>query len=107
MSGVRVVEYQTPVRAVATADGFVIALPYGSASDWVKNVRARGTAIIIHAGREYRVDHPMLVPLAAVKDNFSARDQRAHRLFGVTECLTVRRVTAEATPAPAANSAER
>src|SRR5918912_714835 len=29
--------YQTPVRVVATDDGFAIALPYGSASDWVKN----------------------------------------------------------------------
>jgi hypothetical protein len=26
-------EYQTPVHAVATADGFTVALPYGSDSD--------------------------------------------------------------------------
>jgi hypothetical protein len=87
-------EYETPVHAVATADGFAVALPYGSNSDWVKNVRARGTAVIIYDGSEYRVDRPQLVPLGVAADNFSARDQRAHRLFGVTECLTLRRVPA-------------
>jgi hypothetical protein len=39
-------EYQTPVHAVATADGFAVALPYGPDSDCVKNVRARGTAVM-------------------------------------------------------------
>jgi len=88
-------EYQTPVRAVPTADGFVVALPYGSTSDWVRNVRARGTAVIVYGGDEYPVDHPTVVPLAAAGDSFTPQDQRAHRLFGVTECLTVRRVAAD------------
>jgi len=30
--------YETPVQAVATDDGFVIALPYGPNTDWLKNV---------------------------------------------------------------------
>jgi deazaflavin-dependent oxidoreductase (nitroreductase family) len=77
-------EYQTPVHAVATADGFAIALPYGPDSDWVKNLRARGTAVIVHHGTEYRVDHPVLVPPQAAEDSFSPQDRRAHRLFGVT-----------------------
>jgi deazaflavin-dependent oxidoreductase (nitroreductase family) len=100
-------EYQTPVHAVATADGFVVALPYGSDSDWVKNVRARGTAVMIHDGSEYRVDHPVLVPLEVAEDSFSARDRRAHRLFGVTECLTVRRVPADAVDVRTGSSARR
>lgn len=100
-------EYETPVHAVATADGFAVALPYGSNSDWVKNVRARGTAVMIHDGNEYRVDRPMLVPLKVAEDKFSPGDQRAHRLFGVTECLTVRRVPADAPNRRTANSARR
>jgi deazaflavin-dependent oxidoreductase (nitroreductase family) len=97
-------EYQTPVHAVATADGFVVALPYGSdreGSDWVKNVRAHGTAVIIYHGSEYRVDHPAVVPLGMAEDSFSPRDRRAHRLFGVTECLTARRVPADELASPA------
>jgi deazaflavin-dependent oxidoreductase (nitroreductase family) len=91
-------EYQTPVHAVATAEGFVVALPYGSDSDWVKNVRAHGSAVIIHDGSEYRVDHPVLAPLRAAEDSFSPRDRQAHRLFGVTECLIVRRVPRTSRP---------
>jgi deazaflavin-dependent oxidoreductase (nitroreductase family) len=98
-------EYQTPVHAVATADGFMVALPYGPDSDWVKNVRARGTAVIVHGGSEYRVGHPMLVPLEVAQDSFSSRDQRAHRLFGVTECLTVRRIPADAPASRTGSSA--
>ncbi len=30
--------YETPIQAVRTDDGFAIALPYGTRSDWVKNV---------------------------------------------------------------------
>ena len=98
-------EYQTPVHAVATAGGFAVALPYGSDSDWVKNVRARGTAVMIHDGTAYRVDHPVLVPLEVAEDSFSPRDRRAHRLFGVTECLTLRRVPADAPDLRTASSA--
>ena len=38
------------------------------------------------------VTEPLLVPLNVAENNFSAKDQRAHRLFGVTECLLVHRV---------------
>jgi hypothetical protein len=48
--------------------------------------------VIIYDGREYRVDHPAVVPLRMAEDSFSPRDRRAHRLFGVAKCLTVRRV---------------
>jgi deazaflavin-dependent oxidoreductase (nitroreductase family) len=84
--------YRTPVRAVATDDGFAIALPYGSASDWVKNVLANGTATIEYPGDTHAVDQPRIVPLATTENMFSRQDQRAHHLFGVTECLTLRRV---------------
>jgi deazaflavin-dependent oxidoreductase (nitroreductase family) len=82
--------YETPVHAVATDGGFAIALPYGSGSDWVKNVLAGGTAAIVYGGRMYPVDEPKIVPLAAATPSFTSRDRLAHRLFGVKECLIVR-----------------
>ena len=51
-------EYATPVQAVPTDDGFVIALPYGLNTDWLKNVRASGSATIVHEGDTYEVDRP-------------------------------------------------
>ena len=84
--------YETPVTAVATDDGFVIASPYGSQSDWLKNVLAGGSATIVDEGGTYRVDRPEMVPTASVASYFSPQDQRAQRLFGVDECLRLRRV---------------
>ena len=74
-----------------TDDGFVIALPYGLSADWLKNVLASGSATIAHDGSTYDVDRPEVVPLSTVEHQFSPTDQRAHRLFGVDQCLRVRR----------------
>ena len=37
-------DYATPVWAFGTGDGVVLALLYGAASDWVRNVLAAGRA---------------------------------------------------------------
>ena len=94
--------YETPVSAVATDDGFVIALPYGPNTDWLKNVLASGSATIVHEGNTYRVDRPEVVPASVATPLFSSADQRTHRLFGVDECLLVRRAEPhdEAAPDP-------
>jgi deazaflavin-dependent oxidoreductase (nitroreductase family) len=84
--------YETPVGAVATDDGFVIALPYGPNTDWLKNVLASGSATIVDEGDTYAVDRPEVVPMAAAGRFFSSQDQRAHRVFGVDQCLRVRRL---------------
>ena len=83
--------YETPVVAVPTDDGFVIALPYGLNTDWLKNVLASGSAVIVDEGTTYQVDEPKIVPTAAAAPLFPRENQRTHRLFGVDECLRVRR----------------
>lgn len=84
--------YTTPVGAVPAGDDFVISLPYGTGSQWVRNVLAGGTATLRSEGETYRVDRPELIPLRDVEDCFSAADGRMHRLFGVDRVLRVRRV---------------
>jgi len=79
--------FETPVVAVRTDDGFVISLPYGSESDWVKNVLAGGQATIVHDGSAYRVEKPEVVPMADAADAFPLPNQRTHSWFGVDECL--------------------
>jgi deazaflavin-dependent oxidoreductase (nitroreductase family) len=83
--------YATPVGVASIDDGFVIALPYGLSADWLRNVLASGSATIVHDGSTYDVDRPEVVPLSSVEGQFSSADQRAHRLFGVDQCLRVRR----------------
>jgi deazaflavin-dependent oxidoreductase (nitroreductase family) len=95
--------YQTPVWAVPTEDGFVIAIVYGSTSDWLKNVLASGAATIVHHGATYPVDQPEIVPIQSARAYFPATLQRTHRLIHVDGCLRVRRVkVAETSAAPGA-----
>ena len=87
--------YETPVVPFLTDDGFVIALPYGSGTDWLKNVVASGSATIVHEGNTYLVDRPELVPVALAAPYLPAKEQRSLRRFAVGGCLRVRRVEPE------------
>jgi deazaflavin-dependent oxidoreductase (nitroreductase family) len=91
--------YQTPVWAVPTEDGFVIAIVYGAGTDWLKNVLASGAAAIVHQGATYPVDQPEIVPIQRARGYFPATLQRTHRLVGVNRCLRVRRVKVAKTSA--------
>lgn len=84
-------QYETPIQAVPTEDGFVIPLPYGTRADWLKNVLAAGSANIAHDGSTFAVDHPEMVGSAAADAYFAPKDQRAHHLYGVDQFLRVRR----------------
>jgi deazaflavin-dependent oxidoreductase (nitroreductase family) len=91
--------YETPVWAVPTEDGFVIAIVYGSRTDWLKNVLASGAAAIVREGDTYPVGRPEIVSMGSVRAYFPARIQRAQRLVRVDRCLRVRRVKAAKTSA--------
>jgi deazaflavin-dependent oxidoreductase (nitroreductase family) len=82
--------YETPVGPIATADGFLVALPYGRRSDWLKNVLAAGNATLVHEGSTYTVDQPTIVPTTSVVDELPAGERRTLRLFRVGECLRLR-----------------
>jgi hypothetical protein len=82
--------FETPVGAVPTDDGFLIALPYGLRSNWLRNVLASGSAAIVHEGNTFAVDRPELVPMETVANRFSAGDQRSFRFLRVDQCLRVR-----------------
>ncbi len=81
--------YQTPVVPVKTDDGFVIALPYGPDADWVQNVLAAGKATITSEGETYEVERPSVESIDSLDVSFGESDDRAHRIFGVEECLLV------------------
>jgi deazaflavin-dependent oxidoreductase (nitroreductase family) len=50
--------YRTPVNAFRTDGGYIIALTYGSESDWVKNVLAAGSCELQTRGRRVRLYDP-------------------------------------------------
>ena len=86
--------FQTPVTPTQTADGFVIALPYGPGTDWVKNILASGSATLVHEGQTYALEKPEVIPIAVAAADFGPRERRFLRLFGVQECLRLYRATA-------------
>lgn len=85
--------YRTPVVAVPTEDGFVFALPYGRAADWVRNVVAAGSVTIEHEGETIRLQRPEVVPVHDANRFFPTGEQRMHRIYGVAEALLLRRAT--------------
>jgi deazaflavin-dependent oxidoreductase (nitroreductase family) len=84
--------YETPVGAVETDDGFLVAIVYGSRTNWLRNVLTAGTATIVHEGHTYAVDEPEIVPMRSVQAHFPAGDQRGFRWLGTDQALRVRRV---------------
>jgi deazaflavin-dependent oxidoreductase (nitroreductase family) len=86
--------YETPVVAIEHDDGFLIALPYGQRTDWVKNVVADGVASVVSHGQTYRVDHPQVIPMAEATTFFGTKEQKLHRRFAVATCLQVHLTTA-------------
>jgi deazaflavin-dependent oxidoreductase (nitroreductase family) len=47
--------YRTPLIVFGTADGIAVLLTYGPDRDWLKNVRAAGTAQLLRHGRRFTV----------------------------------------------------
>src|SRR5215469_3629488 len=82
--------YQTPVIAARHDGHFLIALPYGPRTDWLKNVLGTGSAVIVTNGHAYVVDRPEVIPMAEATAYFRPREQRMHRQFHVDSALRVR-----------------
>lgn len=80
-------EHVTPVGATREPRGFVVALPYGAGTDWVRNLRAAGGGTVVHDGRTFPVVRPQLVPAAAASGSFSRGERWVQRAFGIAEVL--------------------
>lgn len=85
-------QYETPIGPFPTEYGFDIALPYGTSPDWLKNLVAAGSAVIVHDGVAYSVDQPEVISAADAMGNLPPGEQRNIRWFGVDSFLRVRRV---------------
>ena len=81
--------YETPIGPVITDDGFVVPLPYGTTPDWLKNVLAAGSAVIVHEGTAYPITDPEIIPSSVAFAYVPNTEQRALRAFGVDQFLRV------------------
>ena len=72
--------YATPIVALATADGFMIPLPFGDATQWAKNLFAAGGGSLRFAGREHQIIEPRIID----------RDEAAAHMPGLLHVLAGR-----------------
>ena len=53
--------YATPVAIGRSRDGFVIPIPFGDATQWVRNVQAAGGCTVRWNGRDYVTIQPQII----------------------------------------------
>jgi deazaflavin-dependent oxidoreductase (nitroreductase family) len=61
---------ETPVQVRRRGDEFVISLPWGERSDWVRNVLAAGRCTIRWRGREVPATQPQIIGWEGGADAF-------------------------------------
>jgi deazaflavin-dependent oxidoreductase (nitroreductase family) len=54
-------QYRTPVNVFGVPGGYLVALTYGTGSDWVKNVLAGNACVLEVRGRRVRLVDPRIV----------------------------------------------
>jgi deazaflavin-dependent oxidoreductase (nitroreductase family) len=84
-----------PVAVVAAPDTFVIALPWGPGTNWVRNVLAAGGARLRWKGRDHQVTDPRVLDAGEARPYFPpVLWPVAQRLIGAEHFLLVRRSSA-------------
>ena len=82
--------YATPIVALRSADGFLVPLPFGDATQWAKNLSAADGGAIRFAGREYPVTEPRIVEREAIADRLPKVVRFASRRMGIRHFVAVR-----------------
>jgi deazaflavin-dependent oxidoreductase (nitroreductase family) len=80
-------QFRTPVVVRPTSDGFIVPMPWGESTDWYRNVRAAGGAVIRWNGRLYPVDRPEVLDTDAVRGSVSPFQQKGMTRFGIRKVL--------------------
>lgn len=57
-------QYVTPVSATRVVDGFVVPLPYGAHTDWLRNLMAEPNGTLRFHGQTFTVTSPTVISAA-------------------------------------------
>jgi hypothetical protein len=79
--------YETPIDTIETCSGLLIALPYGTRADWLRNVLDAGSATVVTNGERVDVNRPTIVAISDLAESIPRRTMRMLRLFGVNQYL--------------------
>ncbi len=84
--------FATPIVALPVHDGFLIPLPFGDQTQWLRNLQAADEAGLRHAGHDYVIDMPEPVELDAVAGELAAPIRFAAGHVGIHRFVRVRTV---------------
>ena len=81
-----------PVAVVVTSDSFVVNLPWGAHTNWVRNVVTAGGCTIRWKGADHPVDDPRIIDATAARPYYSRVTWTvARKLFPADSWLRLRR----------------
>jgi hypothetical protein len=87
--------YATPIALRPTEAGFVIPLPFGASTEWVRNIPAAHGGALRWGGREFVLSDPVVLERAEALPAFSPPLRVGVRLLGIEQFLRVRRQAAD------------
>jgi deazaflavin-dependent oxidoreductase (nitroreductase family) len=84
--------YQVPIVALRSADHFLIPLPFGDRTQWLKNIQAADRSGLRLGGHDYVIDQPEVIDLAAAGPDLPGWVRFSARRFGIKRFVRVHRV---------------
>jgi hypothetical protein len=87
-------QYRNPVSAYPLGDGFVIAVLYGTESNWVRNVMAAGGFTLQTKGRDYQLERPEIITPAQALPAYPALYRRKMRSRNIQDFVWAHRAAA-------------
>jgi hypothetical protein len=76
-----------------TADGVAVLLPYGTDSDWVKNLQAANGGQVKLSGKTFRVTNPRIVPTADAVESVKPPWRQTMKATGIESSLLLTRAS--------------
>lgn len=89
-------EYAIPVAVRVTPDAFVIGLPWGDRTQWVRNVIAAGGCTLRWRGVDHPTRDPELIGLTEAASAFTPTQRIVLKAAGVSRFIRLRRYTTTA-----------
>ena len=90
--------YETPVGMYATDDALFVVLPYGTNTDWYKNLAAAGGGTAVHKGVTYEFSTPEVIPTSDILDILPDKGHGNLKTFDIDQTLRLP-VTTKSAPA--------
>lgn len=81
--------YRTPVSMFRTTDGVAVMLPYGTDSDWVRNLQAASGGRVMLSGKTFRVVNPRIVATSEAARSVKPPWRQIMKSTGIKDTLVL------------------